>query len=80
MSEPPLYQLRPPAERESTAFIADQKLFVSAVRKDVKLQGAANLIAAGVYVKYSVGPSIRPICTRCCFTMTYIIQVCSHIQ
>jgi len=25
--------------------------------------------------KYSVGPSIRPICTRCCFTVTDIIQV-----
>ena len=28
---------------------------------------------ASVYDKYSVGPSIRPICTRCCFTMTNMI-------
>ena len=33
------------------------------------LMGA--LIAAIVYDEYSVGPSIRPICTRCCFTMTH---------
>ena len=26
----------------------------------------------------SVGPSIRPICTRCCFTMTDMVQVCSN--
>ena len=29
-----------------------------------------NLIAASVHDKYMVGPSIRPICTRCYFTMT----------
>ena len=36
-----------------------------------------NLIAASTHDKYSLGPSIRPICTGCCFTMTYMIQVCS---
>ena len=37
-----------------------------------------DLIAANVYEKYSVGPSIRSIYTRCCFTMTDTIQVCSN--
>ena len=31
-----------------------------------------------VYHKYSVSPSIRPICTRCCLTMTSMIQTCSN--
>ena len=37
----------------------------------------AQVIAAD---KYSVGPSILPICTRCCFTMTNMIQVCSNFH
>jgi len=36
---------------------------------------AHDFIAASIYHKYSIGPSTLPICTRCCFTMTYIIQV-----
>jgi len=39
-----------------------------------------DLIAASIYHKYSVGPSIRPICTRFCFTMTNMIQVCSNFR
>ena len=39
-----------------------------------------DLIAASVYDKYSVGPSIRPICPRCCFTMKSIIPVCSNFR
>ena len=35
---------------------------------------------ASIYDKYSVGPSSRPICTKCCFTMTNIIQVCSNFH
>ena len=38
------------------------------------------LIAASVYDEYPGGPSIRPICTRCCFTMTSMIQVCSNFH
>ena len=34
-----------------------------------------DFIAASISDRYSVGPSIRPICTRCCFTMTNMIQV-----
>ena len=34
-----------------------------------------DLIAATVHDEYSVGPSIRPSCTRCCFIMTNMIQV-----
>jgi hypothetical protein len=40
----------------------------------------SNLITASSYDKYSVGPSIRPICTRCCFKMTDMIQVCSDFH
>ena len=36
-----------------------------------------DLIAASIHDKYSVSPSIRPVYTRCCFTMTNMIQVCS---
>ena len=32
-----------------------------------------DVIAASVYVEYSVGPSVRSICSRCCFTMTGMI-------
>ena len=39
-----------------------------------------HLIAASIYDKYLVGPSIRPICTRYCFTMTNVIQVCSRFS
>ena len=39
-----------------------------------------NLIAANIYDKYSIGPSNRPICTRRCFTMTSLIQVCGHLR
>ena len=39
-----------------------------------------DLIAASICDKYSVGPSIRPTCTRCCFTMTNIIQACSNFR
>ena len=39
-----------------------------------------NLIAASIYDKLSRGPSIRPVCTRYCFTMTSMIQVCSNFH
>ena len=42
--------------------------------------GGCALIAASSYHKDSVGPSIRPICTRCCLTMTNMIQVCSKFR
>ena len=35
-----------------------------------------NLIAVSMYDEYSIGISTRPICTRCCFTMTQMILVC----
>ena len=40
----------------------------------------ADLIEASTYDKHSVDPSIRPVCTRCYFTMTYMIQVCSDFH
>ena len=40
----------------------------------------SDLIAASIYDEYSTGPSIRPICTRCCLTMTNVIQVCSNFH
>ena len=36
-----------------------------------------NLIGASMFGKYSVGPSIRSICTRRCFTMINMVQACS---
>ena len=38
----------------------------------------SDLIAANIHDKHSVGPSIRPVGTRCCFTMTSVIRVCSN--
>ena len=37
-------------------------------------------IATRIYDEYSAGPSIRSICTRCCLTMTNMIQVCSKFH
>ena len=37
-----------------------------------------DLIAVNMYNKHSVGPSIRSIWTRSCFTLTNMIQVCSN--
>ena len=42
--------------------------------------GSPNLIAASVYDKHSVGPSIRAICTKCYFTTTNVIQECSNFR
>jgi len=39
-----------------------------------------HLVAASTYHKHSVGPSIRPVCTRCCFTRTNMIQVSSKFH
>ena len=36
-----------------------------------------DLIRTGICGSYSAGPSVRPICTRCCFAMTNMIRVCS---
>ena len=38
----------------------------------------ADLIPASIYDECSIGPSIRPFFTSCCFTMTNMIQVCSN--
>ena len=37
-------------------------------------------ITANVYDEYKVGPSIRPIRTSWCFTMTNMIQVCRNFR
>jgi hypothetical protein len=39
-----------------------------------------DMITASICDKYSVGPSIRPIFTRCCFWMPNIIQVCDDFD
>ena len=41
---------------------------------------AADLIAASIYDRYSVGPSIQSICTRWCCTMTNVIHVSSDFS
>ena len=38
------------------------------------------VLAASVYDKYSVGPSILPICTRYFSTMINAIQVCGYLH
>ena len=43
-------------------------------------RGRGDLIATSVCDKNSVGPSIRPTCTRCCATMTNVIQVSSNVH
>ena len=40
----------------------------------------ADLIPASLYETYSVGSSIRQFFTKKCFTMIYIIQVCSDFR
>ena len=40
--------------------------------------GGQDLIAVSIHDDYSIGPSIRPICARFCFTMTNMILVCSN--
>ena len=37
-----------------------------------------DLIRVRIDDKYSVRPSNQPICTRCCYTMTTVIQICSN--
>ena len=49
-----------------------------AVHTNLPWEAFGDPIALSIYDKNSVGPSIRPICTRCCFTMTDMIQVCSN--
>ena len=44
------------------------------------LKSPPDLIEASIFDEYSVGLSIRPICTRCGFTMTNLIQVCSNFD
>jgi len=39
-----------------------------------------DLTAASIHDRLSVGPSIQPICTRCCFTMTNMVQMCSNFH
>ena len=34
-----------------------------------------NLMAVSIHHKHSIGPSIRPICTKCCLTKTDMIQL-----
>ena len=39
-----------------------------------------DLTAASIDDEYTVDPSIRPICTKYCLSMTNIIQVCSNFH
>jgi len=38
-------------------------------------QRRVNLIAASIYDEYSIGASIRPICTKCCCIILNMTQV-----
>ena len=46
--------------------------------KDVKLPKVC--LIASICVEYSAGIFIRPILTRCCFTIINMIQVCSNFH
>ena len=45
-----------------------------------KSRSGRDLIAESIYNKYSVGPSIKSICTTCCFTMTNMNQARSNLH
>ena len=57
---------------------AEFKIEVNVNEEIGKRRGGS--IAACIHVKYSVGPSIRLICIRCCFTMTDMIQMYSKFH
>ena len=61
-----IYKSPPPPDREGRGG-------VQVARMEEK---GAKQVAAGIYTKHSVGPSIRPICTRRCLTMTNMVQAC----
>ena len=54
-------------------------LTLSLCMEVVSESGPRDSIASNIYDEYSVGASIRPICTRCCFRTTKKIQVCSNL-
>ena len=71
--------LKQAVRRESTPGRAPRGLFLELIRRLAGPEGR-NLNAASIHAKYSVGPLIRPICTRCCLTMSCMIQVCSNFH
>ena len=50
------------------------------VCSDGRRDAMGNLIAPSAHAKYFLRPSFRPICTRLCFAMTNVIQVCSNFD
>ena len=69
--------------RQIWARSAGQTSFVPIASKKVRILrqfGGSwqDLIAASIYSKYSVGLSVRQVCTRYCLTMTNMIQACSN--
>ena len=62
-----------------STFVTVSSALPRAVQR-VKRAGVSlgNLIPMIFHPKCSVGPSIRPIYTRSCFTMTIMIQACSN--
>ena len=50
------------------------------LKKQTFVCGRDDLIASIIHDAYSVGPSIRQMCTRCCFTMTNMIQMGSNFD
>ena len=83
-----------PSDEDQTVFFVPVDLYHSWVgfrREPVQIQGLENrefispdghllvdLIAASINDEYSVGPFIRPICTRCCSAMTDMILARSN--
>ena len=64
-----------------SAFILWLRFFCisGSVSLSTPLLDIQDLIAASIH-EYSVGPSIRPISTECCFTMTNMIEACSNFH
>ena len=60
--------------------IKSQQHLLSFSLRFLNLPKRKNLIAAGICNQYSVCPSSRPNCTRCCLTMHNMIQVCSNFH
>ena len=50
------------------------------LRSKMALMLPPDLTAVSIYDKYSIGPSMRSMCTRCCFTMTNMMQVWSNFR
>ena len=68
-------------KEDSDEYVVNKELSLLACPQKITPGGwgreMRELIAANIYDKYSIVPSIRPICARYRFTMKNMIQLCS---